>query len=55
MIFVFLFAKSERDNIDEQERAALAEIGGEYLRLPERELDELVANGVLIEVHNAES
>lgn len=41
--------KNERDNITEQERAALLDIGDEYMRLEADKLDELVAKGTLIE------
>jgi hypothetical protein len=32
-VFLYVFGKNERDNISEQERAALLEIGDEYMRL----------------------
>jgi len=50
LVFLYVFAKNERDNITEQERAALSEIGDAYMRLPPDMLDELVANGTLTEV-----
>ena len=49
-MFLYVFGKNERDNITEQERVALSEIGDEYLGLPSEKLDELVAKGTLIEV-----
>jgi hypothetical protein len=50
LVFLYVFAKNERDNITEQERAALSEIGDAYMGLPPDVLAELVANGTLIEV-----
>jgi hypothetical protein len=47
---LYVFGKNERDNITEQERVALSEIGDKYLGLPSEKLDELVAKGTLIEV-----
>jgi hypothetical protein len=50
VVFLYVFGKNERDNITENERLALAEIGDEYMRLAVQQLDELVARGTLIEV-----
>ena len=50
LVFLHVFGKNERDNITEQERMALSEIGDEYMRLSPERLDELVADGTLIEV-----
>ena len=50
LVFLYVFAKNERDNITEQELVALSEIGDEYMRLSLNKLDELVAKGTLIEV-----
>lgn len=50
LVFLYVFGKNERDNITEQERVALSEIGDEYMRLPPDKLEELVAKGTLIEV-----
>ena len=50
LVFLYVFAKNERDNITEQERASLSEIGDVYMGLPPDKLDELVTNGTLIEV-----
>src|SRR5487761_2722280 len=50
LVFLYVFAKNERDNITDRERLALAEIGDEYMRLSAERLDELVAAGTLIEV-----
>lgn len=48
--FLYLFAKNERDNITEKERAALSEIGDQYMKLSASMLDELVTKRILIEV-----
>lgn len=50
LAFIYVFGKNERDNITEQERLALSEIGDEYMHLAPEKLDELVARGTLIEV-----
>ena len=50
LVFLYVFGKNERDNITEQERLALSEIGDEYMRLTAENLDEMVAQGTLIEV-----
>jgi hypothetical protein len=50
LVFLYVFGKNERDNITEQERVALLEIGDEYMRLEADKLDALVAKGTLIEV-----
>jgi hypothetical protein len=50
LVFLYVFGKNQRDNITEQERVALSEIGDEYMQLPPEKLDELVAKGTLIEV-----
>jgi hypothetical protein len=34
LVFLYVFGKNERDNITEQERMALSEIGDEYMGLP---------------------
>jgi hypothetical protein len=50
LVFLYVFGKNERDNITEQERAALSEIGDEYMHLAADKLDALVAKGTLSEV-----
>lgn len=50
LVFLYLFAKNERENITEQERVALAEIGDEYLRLSPGKVQELLIKGTLVEV-----
>jgi len=48
--FLYVFGKNERDNITEQERVALAQIGDEYMRLTPDKLNELIVTGALTEV-----
>lgn len=50
LVFLYLFAKNERDNITEKERTALSEIADQYMRLSVSKLEELVTKGVLTEV-----
>ena len=50
LVCLYVFGKNQRDNITEQERLALSEIGDEYMSLTAAKLDEMVAQGVLIEV-----
>ncbi len=50
LVFLYVFGKNERDNITEQERSALAELGDEYMHLAAEQLDALVLKGTLIEV-----
>ena len=50
LVCLYVFGKNQRDNITEQERLALSEIGDEYMSLTVAKLDEMVAQGVLIEV-----
>ena len=50
LVFLYLFAKNERDNITEKERIALSEIGDQYMRLSASMIDELVIKGILTEV-----
>ena len=50
LVFLYVFGTNERDNITEQERSALAELGDEYMHLDAERLDALVAKGILIEV-----
>jgi hypothetical protein len=50
LVFLYGFGNNERDNITEQEREALSEIGNEYMRLPRDKLNELVALSTLTEL-----
>ncbi len=50
LVFLYVFGKNERDNITEQERVALSELGDEYMRLSPKQLVRLVAEGRLVQV-----
>jgi len=49
LVFLYLFAKNERDNITDQERQALGELGEEYMRLSVDQINDLVDRGILSE------
>jgi hypothetical protein len=50
LFFIYGFAKSERDNIDEDERKALLKIGDQYMALPDKKLADLIKDKKIIEV-----
>ena len=50
LVFLFLFAKNEQENITRKEHLVLLEIGHEYMQLTSRKFDELIVSGALIEV-----
>lgn len=50
--FVYGFAKSDRDNIDEDEEATFRKAAGYVLGLPEMHLTELIGKGQFSEVHD---
>jgi len=49
-IFVFGFAKSDRDNIDDDEKEAFKKLAKEMLAYDDAALEKIVDSGVLIEV-----
>ena len=51
-IFVYGFAKSDRDNIDDQELAVLREVSASWLAADAKMLGLALAQGLLIEVKN---
>ena len=51
-IFVYGFAKSDRDNIDDQELAVVREVSASWLAADARMLGLALAQGLLIEVQN---
>ena len=51
-IFVYGFAKSDRDNIDDQELAVLREVSASWLAADAKMLGLALAQGLLIEVQN---
>lgn len=52
-IFVYGFAKSDRENIDRRELIAFREVATQILDIDERALDELVDRGDLVEFFDA--
>ena len=50
VVFLYVFGKNERDNITEQEKQALGELGNEYMRLTVDRLNDLVKRGILLVV-----
>lgn len=52
-IFVFGFAKSDRENIDPDELVAFRELAHHVLGLDDRTLDDLVAAGEIVEMSDA--
>jgi hypothetical protein len=51
-IFVYGFAKSDRDNIDDQELAVVREVSASWLAADAKMLGLALAQGLLIEVRN---
>lgn len=49
-VFLFGFAKSERDNIDDDELATLRDIAKGWLEADDKALAEAIANGLILEV-----
>lgn len=49
-VFLFGFAKSERDNIDDDELATLQDVGRQFLEATDTALAEALAKGALLEV-----
>jgi len=51
-IFVYGFAKSDRDNIDDQELAVVREVSASWLAADTKMIGLALAHGLLIEVRN---
>ena len=49
-VFVYGFAKNERDNIEKDELAALRKLAVELLAYDEKTIAQVISSGVLIEV-----
>lgn len=54
-VFLYGFAKSERDNVPEKQLRALHELGRAYLGYDEGTIDMLAATGKVVEVDDGES
>lgn len=50
LFFIFGFAKSERDNIADNEKTALLKLGDQYMALTDKKLAELVRDKKMLEV-----
>lgn len=50
LVFLFMFGKSERDNISGAEQRAMLVVGDAYVTTSDKQLAELVVDGELIEV-----
>ncbi len=53
-VFLYGFAKSERDDLDDDELRELKRLAQSYLALSEETIDRLIDDGKLIEVKNGE-
>jgi hypothetical protein len=51
-IFLFGFAKNERENIEDAELKTLREIADTFLKADDAKIEQALRGGVLIEVHN---
>jgi hypothetical protein len=54
-VFLYGFAKSERDNVDDKELAGLKQLAHAYLRLGEEAVQRGLASGQLVEIDSGES
>ena len=52
--FLFIFAKSDRSNINKKEALALRELANEFIHFDEDTISALLENGELIEVRDNE-
>ena len=50
-IFLFGFAKNERENIEDVELKTLREIADTFLKADDAKIEQAILHGVLIEVH----
>lgn len=50
LVFLFGFAKRDRDNIGQTEKQALLDLGNVYMAMSEKDLSESIRTGTLIEV-----
>ena len=54
-VFLYGFAKSDQDNIDDDQLEALRTIGADLLRASPEHIETMIANDRLTEVHHAQS
>jgi hypothetical protein len=50
LVFLYGFAKNERDNITAQEKKALQRLGEEYMAYDDAKMSKLVATGLILEI-----
>jgi hypothetical protein len=51
LVFLFGFAKRDQANVEDDEKKALHKLGDVYMSLTEVQINKLVKNQVLLEVH----
>jgi hypothetical protein len=51
-VYAFLFAKKDRENIEDDELAAFKKLAKEYAKLTDDQLDKAVKDGELLEIYN---
>lgn len=51
LVFLFGFAKRERENIDRDEKEALHKLGEIYMSKSDAQINRLIKEGILLEVH----
>ncbi len=51
-IFVFLYAKKDRENIEDDELAAFKELADMYAKLTEDVIEKAIKSGKLLEIEN---
>jgi hypothetical protein len=51
-VFLFGFAKNERENIDDVELATLRQIAGSFLNASDQKIEQALKDGILIEVRH---
>jgi hypothetical protein len=49
-VFLYAFAKNERDNVDDDELATLRDLGKAWLNAGERDIERALADGILMEL-----
>ena len=54
IIFLYAFTKSDRANISEREEAALSLVAESFLSAADKQVDELLASGSILEVQHHE-
>ena len=50
VVFLYVFGKSDRDNITDAEQQALSELGDEYMGMTTERINSLILSGILQEI-----